>query len=108
MAKLNWQKATQQSVLQMQDNSDRALKAFNYDVAMAIKAQQDSGIITFGKHKGKALETLPTGYLIWLTQKVKRNKYNKKTIEQAKIITRQRQTTHKVGGPVSNTAEEKA
>lgn len=107
MARLNWQKATERSILQMQDQSDRAMKSHAVDVAKARQAQQDSGIITFGKHKGKNIETIPTGYLKWLIQNVEPNRYNHKTLEQAKIIIKQR-TAQKVGGPVSNTTEEKA
>lgn len=107
MGKLNWQKATQRSILQMQDSSDRAMRSHAVDVAKARQAQQDSGIITFGKYQGKHIETINTGYLKWITENVKPNNHNQKTLEQAKTIIKQR-TAHKVGGPVNNTAEQKA
>ena len=107
MAKLDWQKAVQKSVIQMQDSEDRAMKTHRVDVYKMKMLQIDKGIIVFGKHKGKPLETLTTGYLKWLTQNVSSNKWTHKTLEQAKTIIKQRQTTQKVGGPVSNTAEQK-
>lgn len=107
MARLNWKRAIERSIIQMQDQSDRATRSHALDVAKAKQAQRDSGIITFGKYKGRHIKTINTGYLKWLTENVKPNRYNHKALEQAKIIIKQR-TAQKVGGPVSNTTEEKA
>ena len=96
MAKLDWQKAVQKSVIQMQNSEDRALKTHRIDLYKMKMLQID-----------KQLETLTTGYLKWLLENVSSNKWTHKTLEQAKTIIEKRQTTQKVGGPDSNTAEQK-
>ena len=78
MAKLDWQKAVQKSVIQMQNSEDRALKTHRIDLYKMKMLQIDKGIIVFGKHKGKQLETLTTGYLKWLLENVSSNKWTHK------------------------------
>lgn len=47
---------------------------------------KDSSIMWFGKHKGKALESVPADYLLWLHREGKCPPNLKKYIEENKDV----------------------
>lgn len=104
MAKIDWSKHKYHNKKAYQYDYDhqRELDAYNREKRWA----QQSGTITFGKHKGKKIKSLNTGYLKWLTENVDQNHWNKSILTQAKQELMKR-TEQKVGGPVINTAVEK-